>query len=245
MDIELLFDYLCPLTAVQSALRMKPGTQRAHKSSAGDSTSETVGTRPDKNTKRLVLFDFDGTITTKDTLVEFAVFYRGRQHYLLGLVVLAPIMMLYVTKLIANWKAKQYFLSRFFKGEKIAVFNARCSDFARSVLPSLIRPEAMSAIKEYLDQKATVAVVSASAENWVRPWCDQLGLVCVATKLEVKDGLITGKLEGRNCYGDEKACRVREWFNLSDFNEVIAYGDSPGDKEMLDLADRKYYKPFR
>jgi phosphoserine phosphatase len=61
----------------------------------------------------------------------------------------------------------------------------------------------------------------------------------------VKQGIITGKISGRNCHGDEKVCRIKEHFNVSQFSEVIAYGDSAGDKEMLALAHRRYYKPFR
>jgi HAD superfamily phosphoserine phosphatase-like hydrolase len=87
--------------------------------------------------------------------------------------------------------------------------------------------------------------VSASAENWVKPWCDKYGIRCLSTKLEVNGGIITGKIRGRNCYGDEKACRIKETFDLSKFDLIIAYGDSSGDKEMLALAHERNYKPFR
>lgn len=193
----------------------------------------------------LVLFDFDGTITTKDTLVSFAIFYRGRKNYLLGMMRLAPVMALYALKILPNWKAKQFFLGRFFRGEKLEYFNRRCLDFSTKVIPSLVRPAALMAIEKYKAEGATIAVVSASAENWVKPWCDEKGIECIATRLEVKAGLITGKLQDRNCYGDEKACRIKERFNLSDFDNIVAFGDSRGDKEMLQLAHQRHYKPFR
>lgn len=192
-----------------------------------------------------MLFDFDGTITTKDTLIEFVLFYRGRYGYFLGMIMLAPVLALYVTKLIPNWKAKQHFLARYFRGEKESTFNARCVDFSNTVLPSLIRPQALEAIAEYRKQNVIMAVVSASAENWIKPWCDKYGMLCLSTKLEVKDGIITGNLNGRNCYGDEKVCRIKAQFNLEDFAEIIAYGDTSGDKEMLELAHHSVYKPFR
>ncbi len=195
--------------------------------------------------KKLVLFDFDGTITTKDTLIEFILFYRGRHQYLFGIVMLAPMLALYVTKLIPNWKAKQHFLSHYFKGENVYTFNSRCRDFSTKVLPALIRPLALEAIEAYRKQNVTMAVVSASAENWIKPWCDRYGMLCLASKLEVKDRNITGKLNGRNCYGDEKVCRIKEQFNLSDYQEIIAYGDTSGDKEMLELAHQTFFKPFR
>ena len=192
-----------------------------------------------------MLFDFDGTITSKDTLIEFVHFYRGRNNYLLGIAKLLPVLVLYALKIIPNWKAKQFFLTRFFKGEKMEDFNRKCFNFSTVILPSLVRPEAQKSIDQYRGEQATIAVVSASAENWVKPWCDKNGIICLATRLDVKNGVITGKILGRNCYGDEKACRIREYFNLSDFSEVIAYGDSRGDREMLALAHEQHYKPFR
>jgi phosphatidylglycerophosphatase C len=202
-------------------------------------------TSPETGIKKLVLFDFDGTLTKKDTLIEFVHFYRGRASYLLGMLMLAPVMALYASRLIPNWKAKQYFLSRYFKGEKIADFNSRCIEFSTTVLPSLMRPDALVAIEAYRKENATMAVVSASAENWVKPWCDRNGIICLATRLEVEEGILTGKIKGRNCYGDEKVCRIRETFHLEEYDEVIAYGDSAGDRDMLALAHHQHYKPFR
>ena len=193
----------------------------------------------------MVLFDFDGTITTKDTLIEFVHFYRGRNNYFLGMLKLAPVLALYALRIIPNWKAKQFFLTRFFKGEKMEDFNRKCSNFSTVVLPALVRVEAQKAIDQYRAEQATIAVVTASAENWVKPWCDRNGIICLATQLHVEGGVITGKIKGRNCYGDEKACRIREHFNLSRFDKIIAYGDSRGDREMLALAHVQHYKPFR
>lgn len=210
-------------------------------------TPDLFGARSDskKQTSELVLFDFDGTITTKDTLIEFVRYYRGHRRYIESMIMLSPILALYTFKIIPNWKAKQYFLSRHFRGENIDEFNKRCREFSTKVLPSLIRPKALDAIHAYHAQRATMAVVSASAENWVKPFCDQYGLLCLATKLEVKDKVITGKLSGKNCYGDEKVCRIKEEFDLSSFDRIIAYGDSSGDREMLQLAHQAHYKPWR
>lgn len=198
-----------------------------------------------QRSSQLVLFDFDGTITTKDTLKEFVRFYRGNRKYLESMVTLFPILGLYALRMLPNWKAKQYFLSCHFRGENIDVFNSRCLEFSAEILPSLIRPKALAAIRSYREQDVTMAVVSASAENWVKPFCDKNGLLCLATKLEVQNKIITGKLLGRNCYGDEKVCRIKEQFDLASFDEIIAYGDSSGDREMLAIAHQAHYKPWR
>lgn len=128
--------------------------------------------------------------------------------------------------------------------EPVAVFNAKCKDFATQHIPKIIRTEAFKAINQHLSNQETVVVVSASPENWVKPWCDIMGLFCIATRLEVKSNKVTGNFSGNNCYGQEKVRRIKERFNLSDFESIIAYGDSRGDQEMLELADSKNYKPF-
>jgi HAD superfamily phosphoserine phosphatase-like hydrolase len=112
-------------------------------------------------------------------------------------------------------------------------------------LPRLIRPGALQAINTYKQEHSQVAVVTASAENWVKPWCNKHGLICVGTQLEVQNGIITGKLCGANCYGPEKVKRIQQQFTLSDFEEIVAYGDSSGDREMFAIAHHHHYKPFR
>jgi len=212
---------------------MQPAPETRHQALAGKPRTE------------LVLFDFDGTITTRDTLAEFMIFYHGKARYYFGLAMLSPIMFLYVTGMMKNWKAKQIFLSWFLKNEDAATFNDQCTAFATRRLPALIRQGAFDAIKKYKEKGATIAVVSASADNWVKPFCDQYGLMCLSTKLEVKNGKLTGKISGKNCHGPEKVCRIKECFHLDDFDHIVAYGDTSGDKEMLALAHAKFFKPFR
>ena len=112
-------------------------------------------------------------------------------------------------------------------------------------MPALIRPGALAEIARLKNLGFEIVVISASAGNWLSGWTDQYGLQLVATKLEVKDGLLTGKIEGKNCHGEQKVICIREKWKLSDYDEVLAYGDSSGDKPMLALANRSFYKPFR
>lgn len=100
-------------------------------------------------------------------------------------------------------------------------------------------------IEWHQSQGHHVVVVSASLECWLRPWCEQNTLELIATRLDITDGKVSGRLLSKNCYGIEKANRIKEKFDLNQFDTVYAYGDSRGDKEMLDLAHEKHYKPFR
>ena len=82
-------------------------------------------------------------------------------------------------------------------------------------------------------------------ECWVKPWCDKNNIDLISTRLEVKDNKLTGKFATKNCYGREKVNRVKEAYDLSQYNHIYAYGDSRGDRELLALADESFYKPFR
>lgn len=193
----------------------------------------------------LALFDFDGTITKKDSLKEFLLFYHGWAKICIGFVILSPILTLYAIKVIPNHVAKQILLRYFFGKEPVDIFNNKCKDFAMQYIPKIIRADAILRINHHLTNHDKVVVVSASPENWVKPWSDSIGLSCIATKLEVRDNKITGKYFGKNCYGQEKVKRIEENINLSEFNQISAYGDSRGDREMIALAHNKYYKFFR
>jgi HAD superfamily hydrolase (TIGR01490 family) len=148
-------------------------------------------------------------------------------------------------KLMPNDRAKQRVLKYFFGGMKAYDFQAACDDFASTRLPQLIRPRALQEMKKLKAGNVEIVIVSASAGNWIRKWSDSLSLELISTSLEIKDGLLTGKIAGNNCYGEEKVRRIRASYDLSRYETIYAYGDTPGDRPMLTLAGHAFYKPFR
>jgi len=194
---------------------------------------------------QLALFDFDGTITTDDSLIKFIRFVVGDVKFIRGITVLTPMFITYKLKLIPNYKAKQIMFSYFFKGMTEEQFKTIAQEYSLKHIDTILRPQAIAKIVWHKEQDHKIVVVSASVECWLKPWCDTHGLELIATKIEMKDGVVTGKLLSKNCYGIEKTNRVQERYNLSDYNYIYAYGDSRGDKELLELADESFYKPFR
>jgi phosphoserine phosphatase len=53
---------------------------------------------------------------------------------------------------------------------------------------------------------------------------------------------VTGRFLTRNCSGKEKVRRIEEQYDVKSFGYIYAYGDTPGDKAMLDLANERYYR---
>jgi phosphatidylglycerophosphatase C len=195
--------------------------------------------------KSIALFDFDGTITNRDSLLELIRYSRGSRRFWIGFFLLSPWLLAMKLHWISNSAAKERVLKYFFGHWSEERFSAVSIAFVQEVMPGLVREKAREAIQEHLNEGSTVAVVTASPEHYMKPWCDRQGLYCLATRLEVREGMISGRIAGKNCHGEEKVRRIREIFNLSDFDEIFAYGDSPGDRPMLALAGKAHYRPFR
>ena len=196
--------------------------------------------------KKVYAFDFDGTLTTKDTLLEFIRFARGNTAFLFGFLLFSPLLVLMKLKLYPNWKTKQWVFSWFFKGMLIDDFNHLCTEFALHN-KQLLRPKGMKAIKKAIEEGSQVVIISASIDNWVRPFFDEMGnnIIVAGTKIEVNNNYLTGKFITNNCYGVEKVRRLQALFPQRETYTLIAFGDSRGDKELLAYANQGFYKPFR
>lgn len=194
--------------------------------------------------EHLVLFDFDGTLTTRDTLFEFCRFYAGSFKFMYGLLILTPILLGQRLRLISAQRAKEIFLNHFIGGLTITQFNEVCQTFTNHIA-KLIRSKAILAIEDFRRQNARIIIVSASPENWIIPWAEQYGIEVIATRLQIVNDSITGNILGKNCNGIEKVNRIKALVTISDYQQITAYGDSSGDLPMLDLAHHKFFKPFR
>jgi phosphatidylglycerophosphatase C len=194
--------------------------------------------------KKLALFDFDGTITYKDSFLEFIKFYKGHFSYIIGLIVFLPVLFLVRAGFIKNSRAKESVLTYFFKNEPVKQFGFKCSEFSTKIIPNLVKSNALQAISGHLAKGDRVIVISASFEEWLLDWCKSMNLELIGSKIEVRDGVVTGKIDGKNCYGAEKVNRLKQYLDISQFSEIYMYGDSKGDQQLLELANHKYYKYF-
>jgi phosphatidylglycerophosphatase C len=195
--------------------------------------------------RHLALFDFDGTITRKDTFIEIIRYKFGTLRLLTGMMFVSPVLVMYKFKLMKNWRAKEIMFGHFFSGMPEADFKKLGESFAKEALPKLIRPSAILKIKEHQAAGHDIYIVTASAADWIKPWSDQFGFKILATCWETKNGIITGKIKGRNCYGPEKKIRILESIVLADYESISVYGDTSGDREMLTLATHQFYRHFK
>ena len=193
----------------------------------------------------LALFDFDGTITKKDSLPDFlrftfplAVLVRGigsQVFWLAG----------YKAGFVSTQHAKEKLLSRFFRNLSEEKFKTFGETYAHEGLPRIIRKSALAKIREHLQNGDRVVVVSASVAQVVGPFAREIGVEFLSTVMEVRDGLLTGKFLGDNCTGAEKVRRIKEAYDLQEYTALYAYGDSAGDREMLSLANFQFVDQFK
>jgi len=195
--------------------------------------------------RTLALFDFDGTISTRDSFIDFFVYVYGWKKIISLFALYFPFIFLYFLKLYQGKKLKELFFSRLIKGWTVEKFEHEASSYYREKMHSILKDSALEQIRLYKNSGVKLAVVSASAYQWLKPFANDFGMDLIATELEIKDGVFTGKISGSNCHGQEKVNRILKKYAISDFDTVLAYGDSSGDREMLDLATSGFYRTFK
>ena len=206
----------------------------------------TAADNPASDSANIVVFDFDGTITTKDTFALFLRYYAGSVKWALNILVLLPIFAAYALKLIDRNAVKAHVIRRFFKGRSVQELEAKAARFAADVIPGLIRPAAQTALTEKLAAGESLYICSASITPYLKAWASKNGIENVlATELESKGSTYTGEIKGWNIWGEGKVRRILAEFAPHSVNIVEAYGDSRGDRELLHAAQASYYRPFR
>jgi HAD superfamily hydrolase (TIGR01490 family) len=193
----------------------------------------------------LALFDFDGTISFRDSFAGFIRYLVGPARYRLGVLCLLPVVAGFLFGFIRSWRAKELMSIYFFGGLNVKELTETASRYSLEELPKIVRKEMDHLLEWHKERGDTVVVVSASIDLWLRDWCRSRGIGLIATELEVKEGRVTGRFLTRNCSGKEKVKRIEKELDLSCFDHIYAYGDSPGDRAMLRLAHEAYYRGKR
>ena len=205
--------------------------------SAGNAAAGAAPSRPD-----LALFDFDGTLTTRETFADFLHVATPPRRRAAGRVLLAPAVIAYKLGLLPVASLRALLVRYCFTGVARSALETAGADFASTVLPGLLRPEAMARLHWHQARGDTVVVVSGGCDVYLSPWCAAHGVALLCSTLDHRDGRMTGRYAGAQCAGEEKARRVRAHFNLAGFAAVHAYGDTHEDLALLALADHAIYQ---
>lgn len=212
-----------------------------------DRALESAGTMDVRESPSLSVtvaaFDFDRTLTNRDCVIPFLRMTATSSRLFSSVVDLPSIG--YAALKRDRDAVKQIVTSRFLSGTAKQDLERIAEEFSRQVLEKWMRDDMVTRLRWHVDQGHRVVIVSASYGLYLRPIGEALGADSViATELEFgHDGIATGQLIGGNCRGPEKARRLRSWLQERDIHgaTVHAYGDSAGDREMLQMAHTRHW----
>lgn len=193
--------------------------------------------------KKLYFFDFDGTLTYKDTMFLYLKFYNSAKFNFQFLKHI-PLFILLKLKLASAEKVKKSFISSILKGQSKTKIEEKSQQFFQKYYPEIIRENAIEFIKNIDREHTESYLVTASLDIWVKPFAEKFKMNLLATRAEFKNEIFTGNFVGNNCNGGEKVHRIKEAIQGKKFDKTIAFGDTSGDKEMLEWANESHFEFF-
>lgn len=195
----------------------------------------------DESGRDLALFDFDGTLTTRETFPDFMRYAVARPRLIVGGVLLAPMVFGYRRGWVAGNPTRASIVQVGLRGVDAARLRAQGEAFAREVLPGVQRPDAMARLAWHRDRGDRIVVVSGGLDVYLAPWCAAQGVDLLCSVLAERDGRITG-YAGAQCVGEEKVRRVRALCDPQAYAAIHAYGDTHEDQAMLAMAHHRTYR---
>ena len=188
----------------------------------------------------LALFDLDGTLTWRDTLLPFLLGFLGRRpHRALGLWRLP-------FALASYWQdrdrgaLKSRVIRMIMGGERRAVIDAWAEAFVDDLKPKRrFRPLALAVVEAHRAAGDRLVLMSASPDLYVPLIGRLLGFErTVCTEVEWRGDRLDGHLKTANRRGEEKL-RCMTWLREQyPALPIIAYGNSASDLDHMRHADR-------
>ncbi len=185
----------------------------------------------------IAFIDFDGTLYDGDSMLDFIRFCKGDKKLKWNLFLTSPQILLKKLSIIPSQVAKEKLLRLSLGGMDKKELQGLAKQFSLT-LDKKLYPKAELKLKELINNKTQIVIVSASCELWLNDWCQDKGFDLIASKEAYLDNKMTGKLTGKNCKGPEKAKRIISRFPLDSYQHIYAYGNDASDQDMIELANQ-------
>jgi phosphatidylglycerophosphatase C len=194
-------------------------------------------------------FDFDGTITTRDTLLPFLLRVFGRVRVLRAFSAVWIAGLKRLVGLMTRDAFRRVLIAHLFDGLPVERVKRLGVEHALAV-HAWVRPQALARIRWHRRKGHELVLVSAAPDVYLTHVASQLGFDHVlCTRLSTwRVGDIEfydGGVEGADCTGAEKLRRLRAHVGDLDAVRLHVYGDGAGDPALLSAADHPHHRPFR
>jgi len=190
--------------------------------------------------KKIILFDFDRTITRTDTL----------KFFLISIILCRPksgvLAIIFLIKCILTRSFSNVF--------KIEIFNIILSGLPEKKIKMIniiysmitkrfINKNIFDSLNEYIKAGKTIIIVTASPEQPIANFFKDTPVYIIGSKLAVKNNLFTGLYAGDRCFGEKKVERLKKYLKFSCKNFIIeeCWSDSLDDLPMMRLARQRVW----
>lgn len=192
----------------------------------------------------LSVFDFDGTLTHRDSFVPFLRFAFGRRTFARKMMRMVLPTLKCLRRKLTRDELKEVLISTFLTGVNAQWVKEKAEVYCAKNFEKMMRPRGLMAVAAELRSGAEVTLCSASPAIVLQPFAERLGVKLIGTQLEVVDGVLTGRINGHNCRCDQKIQRLEQVYGPLNQLHLRAWGDSRGDYELLTAARDYHWRHF-
>ncbi|RZG86748.1 HAD-IB family hydrolase [Acinetobacter sp. WCHAc060033] len=192
-----------------------------------------------KTYKNLALFDFDGTLCKKDSFTGFIFYALSKRHIVKQGIKILPWIQAYYLNIYPAHAMRIKLFKSMFKDANAAEILDLTEDYCSRLIEQLDQSLYQRLI-DHQNQGDDVVLVSASVDIYLEMMCQILKIDLICTETEIINGIFTGNYSTPDCSCEQKRIRILEKYDLNQYENIYAYGNSIEDNEMLSLADFKY-----
>jgi phosphatidylglycerophosphatase C len=181
----------------------------------------------------IAIFDVDGTLTPRNTLPALVRHALRRRPWRAGYV-LVVLPLVAIGLFTDTGRAKERLLSAVVRGmteDEVCLLGAAVATRAR------LSSDVEERLQGHRARGDDVWLASASVEPVIAALAARVGAAGhVATRLEYRQGVCTGRFLGENCKGGEKLRRLNEVLAKDWQSVATAYSDSTSDRPVMEAA---------
>ncbi|MGE8558379.1 MAG: HAD-IB family phosphatase, partial [Acinetobacter sp.] len=179
--------------------------------------------------KNLALFDFDGTLCTKDSFTGFIFYALSKRHIVKQGIKILPWIQAYYLNIYPAHAMRSKLFRAMFSHTDVLELQHIAQEYATNLI-SQLNPSLLKQLKQHQALGDDVVLVSASVDIYLKPICDLLDIDLICTRTEIIDNVYTGQYTTPDCSSEQKKLRILENYHLDDYDVIYAYGNSHEDQ---------------
>ena len=176
--------------------------------------------------KKIVVFDFDKTLTYRDTLIGFFIIVgKNDFFFILKLFIYLFYMVLTKIKFISNDMLKTKGVSLFLKGRDVQTIKQKAIEYSEKILFN-----ELFFSYDFNKSNDKIIIISASLQDYLLPLFPE-SVEVIGSKLKIEKGKVIAL--GSNCYSERKVDVLKD---IGILEIDILYTDSLSDLPLANIS---------